>query len=255
MIYYFSGTGNSKFVASSLGKLLNQEIKFIPEVEVEEENPDENGYGLIFPVYSWGIPPIVKEFVDNFSEGFWERLNVLQSKVWCIAVCGDEIGLTADMLIKLFKGKTKIESIWSVIMPNNYVLLPGFDVDPKQLENEKLAAIPNRLLKIADGIMSGIKTIDVIVGKFPYIKSKLIYPLFVKWGIFPSKWHYTESCIGCGKCAKICPLLNIKLNENRHPQWNNHCCSCLACYHICPVHAVEYGKETTKKGQYFFPKL
>jgi hypothetical protein len=24
----------------------------------------------------------------------------------------------------------------------------------------------------------------------------------------------------------------------------------LACYHVCPVHAVEYGKMTGKKGQY-----
>lgn len=41
---------------------------------------------------------------------------------------------------------------------------------------------------------------------------------------------------------------NIKVTDR--PVWGDNCTQCLACYHICPVHAVEYGKVTAKKGQY-----
>ena len=35
--------------------------------------------------------------------------------------------------------------------------------------------------------------------------------------------------------------------------WGMDCTSCLACYHVCPQHAVQYGKRTKDKGQYFNP--
>ena len=31
------------------------------------------------------------------------------------------------------------------------------------------------------------------------------------------------------------------------------CTSCLACYHVCPKHAVQYGRRTKRKGQYLNP--
>ncbi|MFW5518323.1 MAG: ferredoxin, partial [Segatella copri] len=36
--------------------------------------------------------------------------------------------------------------------------------------------------------------------------------------------------------------------------WLHHkdCLTCFTCYHHCPHHAIEFGKQTRKKGQYFF---
>ena len=61
----------------------------------------------------------------------------------------------------------------------------------------------------------------------------------------------SDECIGCGKCVEPCPLKNISL-ENGHPKWNGHCTMCMACYHYCPVNAIQYGKATEGKGQYYF---
>ena len=60
-----------------------------------------------------------------------------------------------------------------------------------------------------------------------------------------------EVCIKCGKCAKVCPVDNI---SGTPPTWLHHgqCTCCLACYHHCPVHAINYGERTRKRGQYFF---
>lgn len=254
MVLYFSGTGNSKYVAKTLAGILSTSLYNIVDF-CKEPFPieEEECLVFVFPVYSWGVPPIVFSFIKELPEHFWEKIKYYQLQIDVVMTCGDEVALAPEMFIKeMSKIGAETESIWSIIMPNNYVLLPGFDVDPKKVENDKLNNCPARIMEIATGILQRRKTIDVTRGKFRWVKSKMIYPLFKKWGIFPSKWQYSNSCISCGKCASACPIKNIEM-KNGHPVWNSRCCSCLGCYHICPVHAVEYGKETIKKGQYYFP--
>ncbi len=57
-----------------------------------------------------------------------------------------------------------------------------------------------------------------------------------------------ENCIGCGICAKVCPVSNIKI-ENKRPVWLHHCQNCLACYNWCPVKAIKGG--ISQEGFYY----
>lgn len=41
----------------------------------------------------------------------------------------------------------------------------------------------------------------------------------------------------------------------KRPSWGQDCAGCLACYHVCPRHAVMYGKATVGKGQYMNPMV
>lgn len=252
MIYYFSGTGNSAYVARELGMILHEECRFMKKESSEE--PIGDSLGFVFPVYSWGVPPNVADFILSLTAGFRNKVSVEQLPVWVVMTCGDEVAKAPEMIISIFK-KVGIrpESVWSIIMPNNYVILPGFDVDSKEVEKRKLSEAPSRIKEIANGILTHSSTVDVTRGKMPWLKTKIVYPLFKKWGIFPKKWHSTEACVGCGICVKNCPVNNMTMNTQNRPEWGSACCSCLACYHSCPRHAVAYGKETQKKGQYFFP--
>lgn len=253
MIYYFTGTGNSGYVALQLGNILLETPYFMNGNSPKE--PEGESIGFVFPVYSWGVPPNVESFILNLPVSFWQKIDITQTPVWIVMTCGDEVAMAPEMIEHILKKVgVKAESIWSVIMPNNYVLLPGFDVDNKELEQTKLSEAPARIYEIGAGIKSHRRGIDVVRGSLPRLKTGLIYPLFKRWGIFPKKWHSTEACVGCGICVKSCPQNNITLTQIKHPIWGGDCCSCLACYHSCPHHAVEYGKETRKKGQYFFPK-
>lgn len=255
MVYYFTGTGNSRYVAKALSNLFSSELKFIPETDPKTQTYNKDKVIFVFPVYSWGVPPLVLKFVSELPDSFWTGIKLNQESVWCVMTCGDEVALAPEMIERILKEKG-FEDIgcFSVIMPNNYVLLPGFDVDPAGLEKGKLEKVPKRILEITEKINSNSLITDVTRGKYRWLKSKIVYPLFKKWGINTTKWHYTEACISCGKCAKACPLKNVTMKEG-HPVWDTRCCSCLACYHICPSHAVAYGKETVKKGQYWFPDL
>ena len=263
MIFYFSGTGNSRYVAHSLERELGEKTFFMfPPSGDKGKNdgaalplcPDGDSLGFIFPVYSWGVPPNVVDFITRLPDGFWTDVMVKHIPVWVVMTCGDEVAMAPEMITSVLKKRgVATESIWSVIMPNNYVLLPGFDVDSKELENKKLSECGSRIREVAEGIRSGRKTIDVVRGSLPGLKTSLVYPLFRRWGISPAKWRSTEGCVGCGICARSCPEGNIRIVDGR-PVWGKNCCSCLACYHSCPRHAVEYGNATKRKGQYFLDK-
>ena len=65
----------------------------------------------------------------------------------------------------------------------------------------------------------------------------------------------TDSCIGCGLCARKCPARSIEMTDN-HPVWvNEQCFMCLRCLHHCPKFAIQYGPKTAKHGQYRNPHV
>lgn len=254
MIYYFSGTRNSRYAALRIGSLTGEEVRFIPAVNPYEEKIDadrDKSIGFVFPVYAWGVPPIVLDFISKLPEEMIGGIAEGNVPVWCVAICGDETGMAVDMLRKnLYKRGVKLSGAWSLIMPNVYVLLPGFGTDSDDVAEKKLADSVIRIEEIADKIGSGVWTEDVHKGGFPRLKTSLVYPLFKRWGVDTSKWHYTDSCIGCGKCAKACPVGNIAMKSG-HPEWGSDCTSCCACYHVCPTRSAQYGKITKSMGQYY----
>ncbi len=253
MILYFSGTGNSRFVARRLGDYLNEELCLITQTDPSDVEFTGSDLIFVFPIYSWGIPPVVLDFISRLTDGFCRHVKAAGSRVIMVCTCGDDVAKAPEMFGKAVKERgLDLSGAWGVIMPNNYVLLPGFDVDSKRIEERKLEDSHERIKHISERIRQGIMEIDVVRGSYSGIKSKIIYPLFKRWGIFPSQWHWTSECVGCEKCFAVCPVGNIEMRGG-HPFWHDNCVSCLACYHNCPVHAVAYGHSTQHKGQYVCP--
>ncbi len=251
MIAYFSGTGNSKYVSERLAALTGEPRVFIPTTLPEQVEFSGTSFGIVAPVYAWGVPPVVTDWIRRLSMGFKDDVRRAGGYVWVVLTCGDETGMAPEMIRKVLdESGLGMKSIWSIGMPNVYVLLPGFNVDSKQVEQQKLADSKARIEGIGKAILDRVEVEDVTYGSFPRMKTRLVFPLFKRWGINTAKWHWTRECIGCGSCASVCPVGNIKMKSG-HPKWGNDCTSCLACYHVCPTHAVAYGSATEHKGQYF----
>lgn len=248
MIFYFSGTGNSAWVAERLAESQKEEVMAIAdEMDKNKEYVLQVGekVGFVFPVYAWGPPKIVLRFLEQLR---MERPAYL----YFVCTCGDDTGRTGQVFSAAVRKKGwRCASGYSVTMPNTYVSLPGFDVDPEDVKERKVQNAVSRVRFIKEEIKKGrrMKRFNCHEGALPFTKTYILRPLFNAFLMSPKPFHATDSCIGCKKCEKACPTHNIKM-AGKLPEWGDHCTHCLACYHACPVHAVEYGRMTCKKGQY-----
>lgn len=249
MIICFTGTGNSLTVAHKLAVKLCDEVVMMDTVSFSPPRPLNSGERLVWvmPVHSWGIPKAVGNYIKNVSiDGADEARHYL------VVTCGDDCGLTAEMWRKLLARRVwRGYAAHSVFMPNTYVTLPGFDVDDATTASAKIKAMATRVEEIGHAIKCSSPIDNIHRGKFAWLKSRIIYPLFMRFMTSPKPFHATDECIACRRCEKICPMSNVSFNKNSEkPHWGDRCALCLGCYHVCPRHAVAYGSKTNNKGQW-----
>ena len=71
--------------------------------------------------------------------------------------------------------------------------------------------------------------------------------------IADKSFQSNEKCNGCGICAQICPVNNIKLVNSR-PVWQHHCENCFACYIWCPSGSI-HGDIVSYAEHYHHPNI
>lgn len=246
MIFYFSGTGNSLHVATQLSSMLSMPLAKMTAPIHADALTDAATIGFVFPVYAWGIPSVVAEFV--------EHLTAPPPHVFTFAVftCGDDIGYTDRILAKVLQKRGwKLDMAFSVQMRNTYVCLPGFNVDTAEVEKTKANNAKKRIDDIAKAIQEKrrVGSLFLTRGGMPWTKTYILRPLFNLFLTSDRHFRVNNACIKCGLCVKLCPLHNLTADAQGRPQWNGHCTLCLRCYHTCPKHAIDYGKFTRGKGQ------
>lgn len=251
MIYYFSGTGNSAWVAKTLANTLADKAVCLSTAMLHNEYRCSLGsdepLGFVFPIYGWMPPAIVLRFMEQLA------IANPPAYVYFVCTCGDDTGKASRVFSEsVAKKGWCCKAGFSVTMPNTYVCLPGFDVDTKEVENAKLHAAKSRVEEITTSVEKRTTGFDCHEGAWPWVKTYVLGSLFSRFLMSPAPFRSTADCISCRKCERSCPLHNIRM-ENERPQWGENCSLCLSCYHHCPKHAVAYGNQTRRKGQYVHP--
>lgn len=244
MILYFTGTGNSRFVADQLGQMVGDQVISLNDylkAGKPGDFPSEVPYIFVTPTYMSRMPIRVERFLheSRFDAG---------RKAYFVFTAGQAVGNAHKYCAKLSEEKQlKYCGTAVVKMPANYVVM--YDVLPKE---EAASAAENaipEIRKIADAIQRGDKLeIDPeLAGHKPF---SMIAPAFTTLMVSAKSFQANEGCVGCGTCQSVCPLNNIHLNNGK-PIWGDECMHCMACISICPHKAIDYGSKTADRNRYF----
>lgn len=235
MIFYFSGTGNSAWVARQLAHLTGDvacditTLAHTPDVQKEEQ------VGFVFPVYAWGASEVMTNFASKLARP--------QAFAFGVCTCGSEAGLT----MKRFAKECPLDSSYSLVMPNNYII--GSDTDSDAVIQEKIASARKALQQIAQEILHRQRVDRVHEGALAGVKSRMANFGFNRFARTTKPFFVTDRCNGCGTCARDCPASAISLKDGK-PQWQAQCYQCMRCINACPTQAIQYGKSTEGRRRY-----
>ena len=240
MIFYFSGTGNSRWIAKKIAEKVNDKVYDITTISSIPDLNSESLIGFVFPIYAWGVPEAMNEFA--------KKLKKSQSFTFGICTCGATAGNALKNLSKIYT----LDSSYSIIMPSNYIV--GEDVEEETVILQKIENAKKEIEIISNEIIQRKKVYRVHEGKMPGLKSTFINQGFNKFARTTNPFYVDEEkCNGCGLCAKLCPTQTITL-VNGKPVWHEKCYQCLCCINYCPQIAIQYGKGTEKRGRYKIEK-
>lgn len=243
-ILYFSGTGNSAFVAKKASEATGGEVISINDMLKTGISGDvSTGEDLVIcaPVYAWRIPHVAEA---------WLKSAVFPSakRVWFLLTFGSDAGNAYKYNRKLAE-EMKLEYMGTAgfKMPCNHITM--FDVPEKAEADEKIAAALPLIEAAAAEIAAGKILKEPTVSIADRMKSGMINTPFYSLFIQTKPFYTTDDCIGCGKCALLCPLNNISI-ENKKPVWGQNCTHCMSCICRCPQGAIEYGWKSLGKPRY-----
>ncbi|TXT63098.1 MAG: hypothetical protein BAJALOKI1v1_790011 [Promethearchaeota archaeon] len=285
-IYYFTGSGNSFAAARELAKNLNGKLISISTyLNREKITINTNCIGIVFPVYyatngCSGIPHIVEKFLN--------KLTTLTSK-YIVAVCthngnpGDTLEnvqtiieshagvLAGGFSVQLYKPPSLFSKLKKALLHKREQNNPHETFQKQeavlQKGKEKLNIISDYIISRKKGYIETRSNLSKAISA-PFLNlvkkpafskryrklsdtSKLSFEEMIPFA--DKSFKVNEKCNVCGICAKICPVQNIKIINNK-PQWQHECETCFACYVWCPQEAI-FGEIVAYNERYHHPEI
>ena len=235
-IFYFTGTGNSQYVARKVAERLEEcstHSMATYRADGQTGGADER-IGFVFPSYYGNLPRIVRRFIEGLD------INA-GAYLFGVITMGAPMGFGNGAAVALEKALAQkgltLCYCNGITMPRNYVL----KYDPLSPESAVKFNVKadKRVKKIVEEIKSGKSGIHK-----SFITADNLYKNIEA---LDESFFVEGHCTGCGQCESICPVQNIKL-ENGRPEWQHRCEHCVACISWCPEQAIQYGENASDGG-------
>jgi ferredoxin/flavodoxin len=246
MTLYFSGTGNTKFVAELFSRKMDAKCFSIEDdVDFSAEIKANDTIAFCYPVYNSRVPRIMRIFAHK------HMTELKGKKVIIFATQQKFSGDGARVFSDLFKDET-IEVIYAehFNMQQNMGNIPVWWTLFKPTEKSNRRFIKKTTAKIdviCDNIKNGIvkkrgfsafsKLLGLIQG-VPWQKNTKGINMprgLEKKVLLGIRIH--DECTACGLCTKICPMKNLEKREGKIHHAGN-CTVCYRCVNHCPQRAI-----------------
>lgn len=246
-IYYFSGTGNSLFIAKEAQKRI-PESEILPIVcllKKDKISCKGKTIGIVFPVHALTIPIAVKKFL----------IKIDLSEAEYIFAIADRYGTvfhgfkTIDHLLR--KKRKRLNAQFIIDMGNNDSRHGNYHVP----SGEEIATYERRALKKLDAVAEiilerGSYCEDIKDHRFKTSSNPILAFLIERLVLGSMNiaahsrgvnyFYHDDKCTKCEICEKVCLSGKISIVDG-HPVWgkNTFCYMCFACLNFCPVKAVQ----------------
>lgn len=254
IIYYFSGTGNSYYVAKSISNNIGAQLKSILSIN-RNKTIEADILGFVFPVYESKPPKLVTEIIRNLT-------SIKANYIFAITTYGVALSSSLLHFNKTLNEKGSFLSMgYRIKSPQNAVGSTYFTDEENNLRilnsDKKLINIIQNIKnkKITEIEKTTIFEDMTLIKEIPYIL-KLVFILIFK-GSKALQFKVTNDCIKCYQCVKFCSVNNIYLS-NETIRFKDKCVACFGCIQWCPKSAINIGKysfEELNIKKYHHPKV
>lgn len=233
IVFYFSATGNSLSVAKRIGG----DLISIPQVvDAQKLAYKDDVIGLVFPIYSFRPPKMVRRFLD--------KVKFTAEYTFAIGTYGNTPGAAMLNVQKMAEERgNRFDYAEHLLMVDNY--LPMFDID-KEIKKLPQKHTEEAISRIVDDINNRRQKQATAASGWKILTSALgAIDNFLSNGRQARNFIVSDSCTRCGICSQVCPAKNITVTDK--VSFADQCEECLACAHLCPQNSIHLKKERSSK--------
>jgi ferredoxin/flavodoxin len=239
LILYFSGTGNTKFMARQVEAALQE---FACDTEIHSIDEDFTIVSDSYDLLVLGAPKYYEYPVYHFIQYIKNHLPNSTKPVPTMMFCTQAGPLPTDFctIRRMLERKNHLLTVEkSIPIANNLTVFSSFKGTDEAIRRANLtAAQADSKLLVSDLVTGSPK--EETIGKALAIADRAVAVLCTKWfPRFGMKFGPSDACTGCGLCARKCPKKNITM-QNGKPAFGKNCIFCTRCMNICPSHAILY---------------
>ena len=236
-IFYFTGSGNSLAIARAIADGLG-ETEIVPIARSMDgfEGRDEERVGIVSPVFAWGPPRMVVEFLGRFHA---------KPDQYVFAICdsGGTQGTTLHRIRKLLRSAgTRLDAGFAV-RGDFLADLPGMeDMGIIRFIQRIVKRVAPHFAERRDELIRAIRAKKSQTPETNNLSVNLIGSIMHGGAMNMFKkadrdFRVSDACVSCGTCARVCPRENVRLVDGR-PTWHQDCEMCYACMLWCPQSAI-----------------
>lgn len=228
-LLYFTGSGNSLYVAKRIG---GERLSIPQLIKDNIYEIEDDAVGIIAPTYMGEVPAMVKDYL--------KKAAFKTDYLFLIATYGNGAANVLEEANKLLKAR-KLDYAKTLLMVDNFIMTFDMDEEKAKIPEKNIEGQLEQIISDIDGrVRTEIKgkTPDRVLAGV----EKALTPIIMNRKFAAKRYTVNDNCISCGICTKVCPAGNVVLSGNK-PSFGENCALCFACLHNCPKNAIHFKSE------------